>query len=122
VHGSALISTKALPGGRELSQDGENTIVATTDLGFAVTVDDSGEWPEANFRVALTIQQAPNPIVRTQLVSAIKPGERRTLVFRGLGQVMFATRTTVKVDVQPVPGEELTANNSGLYPTIFSLG
>jgi hypothetical protein len=43
-------------------------------------------------------------------------------VFQNLGQVQFATRTTVKVDVQPVPQEKNTSNNSASYPVIFSLG
>jgi hypothetical protein len=122
LHGSALVSTKVLPGLRELATDRENTVTATTKLGFAVTIENRGEWPESNFRLTLTIQQAPDSIVQTQLVPAIRPGERKTLAFRRLGQVEFATRTTVKVDIQPVPGEENTANNSAQYPTIFSLG
>jgi hypothetical protein len=44
------------------------------------------------------------------------------VTFRNLGQVQFATRTTVKVDVAPVPEEKNTANNSAQYPVIFSLG
>jgi hypothetical protein len=36
--------------------------------------------------------------------------------------VQFATRTTVKVDVKPVPGEKRLDNNSASYKVIFSLG
>ena len=122
LHGTALISTKALPGNQELSADTENTVTATTDLGFAVTVEDSGDSQEVQVKVTLTIQQTPSPIVQTKTIDLINPGEQKTVAFHNLGQVQFATRTTVKVDVQPVPEEKNAANNSAQYPVIFSLG
>ena len=122
LRGTALISTKALPGNQELSTDTENTVTATTDLGFAVTVEDSGDSQEVQVKVTLTIQQTPSPIVQTKTIDLINPGEQRTVAFHNLGQVQFATRTTVKVDVQPVPEEKNAANNAAEYPVIFSLG
>jgi hypothetical protein len=122
LHGTGLVTTKALPGGQELSQTTENTVTATTDLGFAVTVEDTGDSQEVQVKVTLTIQQSPSPIVQTKTIDLINPGEQKTVVFRNLGQVQFATRTTVKVDIQPVPQEKNTANNSAQYPVIFSLG
>ena len=58
----------------------------------------------------------------TKTVDVINPGESKTVTFTDLGQVAFATRTTVKVDVQPVEGEANADNNSAEYPVIFSLG
>jgi len=122
LHGTALISTKALPGNQELSSGTENTVTATTDLGFAVTVEDSGDSQEVQVKVTLTIQQTPSPIVQTKTIDLINPGQQKTVAFHNLGQVQFATRTTVKVDVQPVPQEKNADNNSAEYPVIFSLG
>jgi hypothetical protein len=122
LHGTGLNSVKALPGNQELSADTENTVTATTDLGFAVTVEDTGDSQEVQVKVTLTIQQTPSPIVQTKTIDLINPGEEKTVAFHNLGQVQFATRTTVKVDVQPVPEEKNTANNSAEYPVIFSLG
>jgi CARDB protein len=122
LHGTALISTKALPGNQELSSSTENTVTATTDLGFAVTVEDSGDSQEVQVKVTLTIQQTPSPIVQTKTIDLINPGEQKTVTFHNLGQVQFATRTTVKVDIQPVPQEKNASNNSAQYPVIFSLG
>jgi hypothetical protein len=122
LHGTGLVATKALPGGQELSQTTENTVTATTDLGFAVTVEDTGDSQEVQVKVTLTIQQSPSPIVQNKTIDLINPGEQKTVTFRNLGQVQFATRTTVKVDVAPVPEEKHTANNSAQYPVIFSLG
>jgi hypothetical protein len=122
LHGTGLVSVKALPGNQELSAGTENTVTATTDLGFAVTVEDTGDSQEVQVKVTLTIQQTPSPIVQTKTIDLINPGEQRTVAFHNLGQVQFATRTTVKVDVQPVPEEKNTANNSLQFPVIFSLG
>jgi hypothetical protein len=122
LHGTGLDTTKALPGNQVLSEDSENTVTATTDLGFAVTVEDTGDSQEVQVKVTLTIQQSPTPIVQTKTIDLINPGEQKTVIFRNLGQVQFATRTVVKVDVQPVPQEKNTANNSKQYPVIFSLG
>jgi hypothetical protein len=34
---------------------------------------------------------------------------------------LFGLPTTVKVDIQPVPGETVTSNNSADYKVIFSV-
>jgi hypothetical protein len=60
--------------------------------------------------------------VATKTIAAINPGEEKTVTFTNLGQVQFATKTTVRVDVQPVKDEANTDNNTAEYPVIFSLG
>jgi hypothetical protein len=35
--------------------------------------------------------------------------------------VPFGEQTSVRVDVDPVPGETFTGNNTAEYPVIFSL-
>ena len=122
LHGTGIVKTVALPANQELSESTENTVTATTDLGFAVTVEDTGDSQEVQVKVTLTIQQSPSPIVQNKTIDLINPGEQKTVTFHNLGQVQFATRTTVKVDVAPVPEERNTANNSAQYPVIFSLG
>jgi hypothetical protein len=128
LHGSLLESVKALSGGqtveqgKTLSKSGENTVVATTDLGFAVAVKDSGDSQEVGIDVTLTIQKPGKPIVKTQRIQVIDPGETKTLLFRDFDLTgLFAVKTTVKVDVAPVPGEQTTSNNSASYSVIFSL-
>jgi hypothetical protein len=72
--------------------------------------------------VTLTIQKQPENIVKKQTVPIINPGEQQTVTFREIGQVPFATRTSIKVEVEPVKGETRTSNNTAEYPVIFSLG
>jgi hypothetical protein len=122
THGTGIITTKVLPSGQELSTSTETTVTAGPDLGFVVVVEDTGDSQEVQIEVTLTIQQQPNPIVKTQTIALINPGEQKQVVFHNLGTVTFATKTTVKVDVKPVPNEASTTNNSASYPVIFSLG
>jgi hypothetical protein len=121
VHGTNLVGTKAEPGGQQLSTSTENTVTATTDLAFAVTVEDSGDAQEVGIKVTLTIQQDP-AIVKTLTIPVINPGQQKTLTFTNLGQVKFAQKEQVNVDVAPVAGEVKTDNNKASYPVIFSLG
>jgi hypothetical protein len=121
-HGSALVSVTALPDDKQLDRDAENTITASTDLAFRVVVQDSGDFQEFNVQVTLTIQKSPNSIVKRRTIPLINAGEQKTLTFTNLGPPPFGVPTTVKVDVQPVPGEKTTSNNSAEYRVIFSLG
>ena len=120
VHGTGIESVKVLPSGEELSQDTDNTITVTQDLAFEVAVKDTGENEEVQVEVDLTIQRTPTPIKKTETIDLISPGETKTVVFRDLGSVPFE-KTTLKVDVHPVPGEESTDNNSFEYPVVFTL-
>jgi type II secretory pathway component PulJ len=121
-HGNGLLSVKALPSGTVLEQDEENVVVATADLAFEVMLENSGDSQEVRVVVRLTVQQSPSPIVKTQTVDLINAGEQKTVVFRQLGQIVqFAQKTTVRVEIEPVPGEKNTANNSASYPVIFTL-
>ena len=122
LHGMGLFAVKVLPAGTLLSSTTETTIVTKTDLGFEVTVEDTGENQEVQVNVTLTILQSPRSIVKKAVIDQINPGEQKTVIFNNLGPVQFAKKTSVKVDVTPVPGEKSTTNNSAEYPVIFSLG
>ena len=70
----------------------------------------------------LTIERPGAPIVKTQTVKVIDPGVTQVVTFTNLGQVPFARKTNLKIDIAPVPQEANTSNNSAIYPVIFSLG
>jgi hypothetical protein len=121
IHGTNIIDTKVLPGGQVLSEQNQNTVTAGIDLAFVVAVADSGDSQEVGIKVTLTIQKPQGAIVRTQTIDLINPGQTKTITFRNLGQVPFAQKTHVLVDVAPVPGEHTTTNNKADYPVLFSL-
>jgi hypothetical protein len=123
LHGTGLVSVKALPSGQTLSTSTETTIVAQTSLAFAVTVQDTGDSQEVQIPVKLTIQKQGSPITLTQTIDIVDPGQTKTVTFRNIDTTgVFGVRTTLKVEVKPVAGESNTSNNSAEYPVIFSLG
>jgi hypothetical protein len=124
LHGTNIVSVKANPGGKVLSSSSSlNTITASTDLSIAVEVQDSGNFQETHIPVTLTITAGSkqSPIVKTQEIQLINPGETATVTFTDLGDVPIATPGTLKVDVKPVPGETKISNNSASFNIILSL-
>ena len=121
LHGNQISSVKALPSGVTLSTANETTINVTDELAFEVAITDSGESQEVRVKVTLTIPKQPEPIVQTKTIPLIDAGETKTVTFQIGALVPFGEQTTVKVDVDPVPGETNTSNNSYEYPVIFTL-
>ena len=120
LHGTGIESVRALPGGPTLSESTENTVEASTDLGFEVAVANTGDNQEVRIEVTLTIQQSPTPIVKKQTIEVIDVGETQTVVFRDFS-VDFGEKRTMRIDVAPVPNERNKANNTAEYPIIFAL-
>jgi hypothetical protein len=124
LHGTNIVSTKALPKGTELSTDTRLPVQTGTTLGFAVTVEDSGDSVEVHIPVTLTITGGTAPIVKKQVIDLISSKEQKTITFRNiqLGPTFFGSPSTaVKVKVDPVPNERTTTNNSAEYPVTFTL-
>ncbi len=127
VHGTNIVSVKAVPGGPTLSTSTDlNTVTASPDLGFDVVVHDGGESQEVGIKVTLTIQRVPatgTAIVKTQTIDVINPGQDVTVHFTkvDVGKLL-AEKAKLTVDVAPVAGELKRSNNSASFPVIFSLG
>ena len=86
-------------------------------------MSDSGDFQEFNVGVTLTIQKSPKSIVMRKKIDVINAGESKTVTFTNIDiNGLFGLPTTVKVDVEPVPGETTLTNNTAEYRVIFSLG
>jgi hypothetical protein len=121
LHGNQIAGVRALPSGKQLSATEENTVQASDRLAFEVLVENSGESQETQVKVNFTIQQSPEPIRQEATIDAINPGDTKVVSFADL-TVSFASRTIVKVTVEPVPGEENTTNNTAEYVVFFTVG
>jgi hypothetical protein len=125
VHGTNIVATKALPANQALTTgDNENTILATQDLAFEVTVHNGGDAQEVGIKVTMTLQKVGggNAIVRTTTIPLINPSQDTTVTFKQINVTgLFAQRAELNVDVAPVPGEKDATNNKATYPVIFSL-
>jgi hypothetical protein len=121
LHGTGISYVKALPSDQLLSTTTETTIQVTDQLAFEVGVEDTGDAQEVQIVVTLTIPKQPDPIVRKQTIPIIDPGEVKAVTFRIGALVPFGEQISIRVDVDPVPGETNLANNSAEYPVIFTL-
>jgi hypothetical protein len=129
LHGTNLVSVQALPDGtggasQTLSAGTLNTVTTSSSLVFQVTIHDGGDSQEVQIPVTLTIDRPRSqggPIVKTTKIQLIDKGQDASVTFGDLGQVPFAAKTTVSVDVGKVPGETNASNNSAQYDVIFSL-
>jgi hypothetical protein len=121
LHGSGIASVKVQPSGQVLSTETETTITVTDDLAFEVAVEDTGDSQEVRIKVTLTIPAQPEPIVKTATIPIIDPGETKAVTLQVGALVPFEEQVSVKVDVDPVPGETNTANNTAEFPVIFTL-
>ena len=121
-HGSALVSVTALPDNKKLDPGIVNIVTTSADLGFRVGVQDSGDFQEFDVKVTLTIAKTPKPITKSKSIDIINAGETKYVTFTDFSAPPFGTPTTLKVDIQPVPGERTTSNNSAEYRVTFSLG
>jgi len=122
LHGSGISYVRVLPSGRDLNPNEETEILVTDQLAFEVGVEDTGDSQEVQIVVTLTIPKDTGPIVKKQTIPLIDPGETTAVRFDIGSEIPpFGEQVSVKVDVDPVPGETNTANNTFEYPVIFSL-
>lgn len=128
--GLGLVSTQVLPSGKTLDPAKDNVLDTIEPLAFVVTIQNTGDVPEDHVKVDLTIKQLPSPIVLTQTIVHIEPGQVRRALFEDLGDIgnladgdmADGRRATVKVEVEHVPGETNFSNNSMHYRVILSIG
>jgi len=124
LHGTSIVSTKALPQGTELSTSATppQPVVASTSLGFEVTVEDSGDSVELKIPVTLTITQGSSPpVVKRQEIPLVSPKQQVKVTFRNIQVTQFGVASKVTVKVTPVPNEANASNNTAEYSVIFSL-
>jgi hypothetical protein len=95
----------------------------SADLTFRVTVENSGDFPEVNVPVTLTIDAGAKPIRRVENITSIQPTEQTTVDFSNfdLPPSAFGNRATITVRVAKVPGEINLKNNSSSYTVFFTL-
>lgn len=124
LHGTNLVGTKALPAGTPLSTTTETTVKATTDLAFAATIKNSGDYQEVGVVVTMTLQRdnGGKALVQTKTIDHINPGEEKTVEFSNLNVTgFFALNSHLRINVKPVKGEVYVSNNKASYPVIFTL-
>ena len=116
-HGHGLQSVSA--NGTELQQNTGNKLPASSNAVFTVKFTNQGENDETNVVVKVTIEGANPPITVTKTVPKTAAGTDSS-VDVPLGQNPPTGKpVTIKVEIEPVPGEGDTTNNSASYPALF---
>lgn len=118
THGNGL-GTVTL-GGVALVPGGSATVQATGDLAFEVQVANQGENTETDVTVRATVGEGGDAIEADAQLDTIAAGETKTVSIPLDGQPPTGENVPVTVEIEPVPGEEMTDNNSGDFTVIFT--
>ena len=118
LHGNGL-GTVTL-GGVALVPGGSATVPLTGDLAFEVQVANQGENTETDVTVTATVGEGSDAIDLDEQLDTIAAGETKTVSIPVNQQPPTGENVPVTVEVKPVPGEDMTDNNSGDFTVIFT--
>ena len=122
LHGTGVAAVTVQPSGTALNPGAAVDIAARRNLTFDVQIQNQGEHEEQDVTVRLTVSGAGKPITVEDSIDAIAPGETQTASIP-LPRLPTAGRpVTIRVQVEPVPGEEKTDNNRQQYQAVFTSG
>jgi hypothetical protein len=120
THGHAITNTAV--NGTDLTTDSANRITAGANTTFTVTVANQGENDEQNVVVKLSIEGSGTPVTAQATIPTTSAGSESTVDIPLKSSPPIGTPVTIKVTVDPVPGEKTTSNNTSTYPALFSKG
>jgi hypothetical protein len=118
LHGNGL-GTVTL-GGVALVPGGSATVPLTSDLSFEVQVANQGENTETDVTVTATVGEGGAAIDLEEQLDTIAAGETKTVTIPVDKQPPTGENVPVTVEVKPVPGEDMTDNNSADFTVIFT--
>lgn len=120
VHGTGLAAVTVQPSGTALNAGGAVDIPARRGLTFDVQVQNQGESEERDVTVRLTISGAGNPITVEDSIDAVAAGEAQTASLPLPRLPATGRPVTIRVQIEAVPGEEMTENNRASYQAVFT--
>jgi hypothetical protein len=117
THGSALLGMSV--GATELQPEPTlNHISGGANPTFTVVVEDSGENPETDVKVDVTVTAAGKKYKASHVIDSTQPGTKYNVEVSVVG-VPQGAAATVEAYVEPVPGETDVENNKASYLAIF---
>jgi hypothetical protein len=118
LHGNGL-GTVTL-GGVALVPGASATVPLSNDLSFEVQVLNQGENNETDVNVKVTVGEGSDADEVEEQIPEIAVGEQQTVTIPLGKEPPTGENVPVKVDVEPVPGEDKTDNNSAEFTVIFT--
>jgi sulfur carrier protein ThiS len=118
LHGNGL-GTVTL-GGVALVPGASATVPLSDDLSFEVQVVNQGENNETDVNVRVTVGEGNDATELEEAIPEIAIGEQQTVTIPLAERPPTGENVAVTVEVEPVPGEEMTDNNSADFTVIFT--
>jgi hypothetical protein len=117
THGSALLGVSV--GANELQPEPTlNHIAGGANPTFTVVVEDSGENPETDVKVDVTVTAAGKKYKASHVIDSTQAGTKYNVEVSVVG-VPQGAAATVEAYVEPVQGETDVENNKATYLAIF---
>ena len=118
LHGNGV--TSATLGGQALTPGASVSIPVSEDLEMEVQIANQGENTETDVPVRVTIGRGDDAVELEETLDTIAAGETKTVTVPVSETPPTGQNVPVRVEVEPVPGEEQTENNEQTYQAIFT--
>ena len=120
LHGTGVQAVTVQPSGTALNPGAAVDIASRRNITFDVQIQNQGEHEEQDVTVRLTISGAGKPITVEDSIDAIAAGETQTASIPLPRLPTTGRPVTIRVQVEPVPGEQKTDNNRQTYQAVFT--
>jgi hypothetical protein len=118
LHGNGLVGVSL--GGVALVPGDSVTVPLSGDLSFEVQIANQGDSTETDVRVKVTVGQGDDATDLEGTVDTIAAGETKSVSISLDERPPTGQSVPISVEVEAVPGEEKTDNNSQTYSVIFT--
>jgi hypothetical protein len=119
LHGNGVAAVSL--GGTTLTPGATGTTVQLTeDLAFEIQVQNQGENTETDVNVVVSVGEGDDAIELEEAIDTIAVGEIQTVTIPLTEQPPTGQNVPITVEVEPVPGEEMTDNNVQEFSVIFT--
>jgi hypothetical protein len=115
-HGSALVGVSV--GATTLERETINHISGGSTPTFTAKVENSGESPETNVKVDVTVTALGKQFKASHVIEKTEPGKTVSVDIPVSG-VPLGVGAKIEVNVEGVPGENDLENNKGTFEAIF---
>lgn len=124
LRGTGIAAVEVMPAGLRLDAGTPTTIGPHNQLQWRVTVENSGDFVESGVvvRASFSYSSDPNqPEVQEQSIPAINPGEQVAVTLDGPTNIDWGVEGNLVIEVEPVPGETFTENNTASFQVTIAL-
>ncbi|MGH2783161.1 MAG: hypothetical protein ACRDLA_17485 [Thermoleophilaceae bacterium] len=118
LHGNGLVAVTL--GGVTLTPGVGATVTLSGDLAFEIQVQNQGENTETDVNVVVSVGDGDDAIEVEEAIDTIAVGEIQTVTIPLSAQPPVGQNVPITVEVEPVPGEEVTDNNVQEFSVIFT--